>query len=219
MQADAALTTIGQAQYGGQNYNMIWDNDSPFGSLIWLDYTKSATNWQNQVNWAAGLNSGGVLTYNIAPTYNVTWGGNWRLPSTVDGLFVYGNDGATTGGYNITSSEMGHLFHTELGNKGYLSTTGVYQPDYGLKNKGSFTNMQPYVYWSGTQYAANTNLEWYFDSGYGIQATNSKSSNFYALAVRPGLAVAVVPEPVSMVLFGVGGVVLVARRMVLRRRG
>ena len=73
LQAHATLTTIGQAQYGVQNYNLIWDNDSPFGSIVWLDYTNSGNTWQNQVNWAAGLNSGGVLTYNIDPGYSVTW--------------------------------------------------------------------------------------------------------------------------------------------------
>ncbi len=56
VQVQAALTTIGQAQYGGQNYNLIWDNDSPFGSIVWLDYTNNYNTWQNQMNWVAGLN-------------------------------------------------------------------------------------------------------------------------------------------------------------------
>lgn len=86
----------------------------------------SVANWTAQNAWAAGLNGGGVLAYNINPGYTVTWNGNWRLPTTVDGPWVWGYDGTTTAGYNITTSEMGHLFYTELGNQGYYNTSGEY---------------------------------------------------------------------------------------------
>ena len=33
--AGATLLTIGTASYGGNNYNLIYDNDSPFGSIVW----------------------------------------------------------------------------------------------------------------------------------------------------------------------------------------
>lgn len=80
----AMLTTIGQAQYGSNSYNLIYDNASPFGSIVWLDYTNSAPSWSYQMAWAAGL--GTNLTYNINPAYSVTWGGDWRLPSTLDNV-------------------------------------------------------------------------------------------------------------------------------------
>ncbi len=219
LNAHAALTTIGQVQYSGQNYNMIWDNDSPFGSIVWMDYTNSATNWQNQMNWASGLNSGGVLTYNIDPLYSVTWSGDWRLPSTVDGLYEFSYDGSTTAGYNITSSEMGHLFYTELGNKGYYSTTGVIQPDYGLKIKGPFTNLQTDSYWSGTEYAADTDAAWLFSFFNGNKDyIGSKSHNCPALAVRPGdVAGSVFSEPISSILFITGGTLLAGRRFIKRK--
>jgi len=35
---------------------------------------------------------------------------------------------------SITSSEMGHLYYVDLGNKGYKALDGTIQSDYGLKN-------------------------------------------------------------------------------------
>lgn len=121
--AHASLVVSGTVNYDGADRNLIYDNDL---NITWLDSTKVYSTWSSQVNWAANL----VLTVN-GVTYD-----NWRLPATVDGPFVWGNDGTTTDGYNITTSEMGHLFYTELHNKGFYDTNGNYQPDHGLTNKG-----------------------------------------------------------------------------------
>lgn len=215
LSAQADLTTIGQAQYDGQNYSLVWDNDSPFGSIVWLDYTNSATTWQNQMNWASGLNDVGVLTYNIDPMYSIEWSGNWRLPGTVDSLAVYGYDGTTTQGYNITNSELGHLFYTELGNKGYYSTTGVYQPDYGLTDTGDFQQLLPGIYWSRQQYSINPSYTWVFDTSRGLQTLASPGYTG-AIAVRFG-DVVVVPEPLSSILFITGGMLLAERRLLRRK--
>ena len=131
--ADAALMTIGEATYQGSRYKLIWDNDGPNGSVVWLDYSNPANTWENQVAWASGLESN--LTVELKPGYSVTWtNSNWRLPSTVDGPFVYGYDGTTTAGYNITSSQFGHLYYTELGNQGYFDTSGIFQSGWGPNN-------------------------------------------------------------------------------------
>lgn len=214
--AGATLTTIGQAQYGSGSYNLIWDNDSPIGgSLVWLDYTNSYNTWQNQKNWAAGL--GAALTYNINPAYSVTWGGNWRLPSTVDRAWVYGYNGSTTAGYNITSSEMGHLYYTELGNKGYYDTSGNPQSGWGLTNNGEFANLLPYWYWFDTEYASNPVWAWAFTTETGSQNTDYKVDDILAIAVRPGQvsSASAVPEPSTMLLLGAGlaGLVLYRRRL------
>ena len=199
MEAKAALQNLGTDSAGNQ---LIYDTDF---DITWYDYTNSYDTWQNQVSWADAL----------SVTFGSTTYTDWRLPTTVDGPYVWGYDGTTTAGYNITSSELGHLFYTELGNSGYYDTSGNPTgcpggPNYCLTNTGDFQNLQSYVYWSGTEYSANPASAWGFGTDYGYQDDGVKDDDFYAIAVRPGLAV--VPEPMSMVLFGVGGVVLVARR-------
>jgi hypothetical protein len=213
--ANASLATIGTADYAGGTYNLIYDDVSPFGSIVWLDYTKNVDNWANQVAWAAGLNVPGVLTYNINPAYTVTWDGDWRLPATEDGPWVYGYDGTTTAGYNITTSEMGHLFYTELGNLGYVAPDGTEpQPGYGLNNTFPFSNLLVVSYWwSGTD-ANNSDWAWSFGPSGGLQSIYRKTDGgTYALAVRPG-QVAPVPVPASVLLMGTG----IAGLAGLRRR-
>jgi hypothetical protein len=197
MQPHAALFSRGTDSLGNR---LIYDSDL---DITWYDYAKSWDTWQNQMDWA------GALDVDFGGTHYT----DWRLPETVDSLFVYGYDGTTTAGFNIKNSEMGHLFYTELGNKGYQATDGSYpQPGWGLTSTGDFQHWQQGYYWSGTEYAADTDLAWYFTPYSGFQDGAVKDYTLYALAVRPG-DVPLVPEPVSMILFGIGGVVMAARRM------
>lgn len=210
--ASAALTTIGTATYGGADYNLIWDNDNNGKSIIWLDYTNpsdTTTNWTSHKAWAAGLD--GELTYNIDAPYGVTWDNSaWRLPSTVDGEYVRGNDGTTTGGYNITTSEMGHLFYVELENIGRRDTSGdLVDEGWGLQNTGDFNNLVAGVYWS-TEYATNPNKAWVFTKRIGMQYVNPHSSNRpFGLAVRDAQ---VVPVPAPVLLLGAGLLALMGAR-------
>src|SRR3990172_2208876 len=169
VQAHATLTTIGSATYNSVDYNLIYDDDR---GIAWLDYSNNPNLWLNQVNWADGLNDAGVLTYNLNPGETMTWSGNWRLPSALN------QDGSgPCSGYNCTGSEMGHLYYTGLGN-----------PANGpLTKKGDFTNLKPDVYWSGTEYAPDTNWAWSFDFASGFQNIRDKDLyDHYAMAVRPG---------------------------------
>lgn len=217
--ANAALTTIGTATYGGNCYNLIYEDDQ---KLIWLDYTNGLTysngySWQNQVNWASGLNDSGVLTYNINPGISVKWNGDWRLPETVDGPWVYGNDGTTTAGFNITSSEMGHLYYVSLGNLSPFDTSANPQPGYGLQNTDPFNNLLGiHAYWSGSEYSFDPYYAWGFDFGSGYQNSGPKYYYYLATAVRSG-EVSAVPVPASVLLLSSGLLGLVGLRRMLRK--
>lgn len=218
--AQASLTTIGTATYGGNNYNLIWDNDNNGKSIVWLDYTKSYANWYNQTAWASGLGSS-ISSINLKTGYSLNWTDSaWRLPGTVDGRYVYGTNGTTTAGYNITSSELGHLYYTELENKGYYSTTGAYQSDYGLKNKGDFAHLQSSRYWSGMEYAYNPTNAWNFITGTGVQSTYDGGTGLLGIAVRTGEVIyqeaTPTPLPTALPLLGSGLAALAGLRY--RRR-
>ena len=171
--------------------------------ITWYDYTNSLNTWQNQLDWADAL--------------SVDFGGttfdDWRLPTTVAGPYVPGYDGSTTAGFNITSSEMGYLFYTELGNNGAYDTSGVSQPDHGLENTGDFQNLFAGLYWSETEYYPDPGLAWHFNSNNGIQGFNVQQRLSYSIAVRDGnVTIPVVPEPISSTLFLAGGSMLAFRR-------
>jgi hypothetical protein len=200
--ANAGLTVIGSATYESKDYNLIYEDNQ---SLIWLDYSNAGSPWPQQMSWASGLNASGVLTYRLKPGVSVSWEGDWRLPKTVDGAHRNGYDGKTTAGFNITTSEIGYLFYTSLGNLGYYDTNGKPRPGWGkpdsqhgwgLKNKGPFANLQNGQYWSSSEYAVYSEHAWDFNMYYGSQGdTAFKSSyNYYGLAVRPGKVVSA-PAP------------------------
>ena len=187
--AGAELTVIGTATYNGSDYNLIYEEDQ---GLVWLDYTSPGNRWPQQVQWAAGLNKPGALSLNLKSDVSISWEGEWRLPATADGARIYGYDGTTTAGFNITTSDMGHLYYVTLGNAGYYDTKGKpgkgWFPDseWGFHNTGPFENLKNDMYWSGTEYAISPQHAWSFNFPFGDQSNIAfKSSYPYAaIAVR-----------------------------------
>jgi hypothetical protein len=179
---------------GPVEYSLIYEDDQ---RLIWLDYSNSRGSWFSQLDWVGGLNAPETLTYKLSPGVRVSWEGEWRLPKTVDGGRTHGYDGTTTAGFNITTSELGHLYYVSLGNLGYYDTEGNqgagWYPDskWGLQNTGPFENLKVFHYWSGTEYSLLKTHAWAFNTAFGEQSNVSFKGSYpyMGIAVRPGTVV------------------------------
>ncbi len=182
--ASAAVTGTAQASLFDRGNGLIYDD-------------------AKDITWTANANINGLMTWTQAVAWadSLVFGGysDWRLPTTIPATF----------GYNKTGSEMGELFYNELGGVAGYSITTTHNANYNL-----FTNVQSYVYWSGSEYAHVPSYAWYFSTGYGSQGNDFKYNQLYAWAVRPG-DVAAVPVPAAFWLFGSGLMGLLG----LRRRG
>jgi len=140
--AQATLTTIGTATYGGSNYNLIWDNDI---NMIWLDYNTSG-DWNSLTSWANALES--HLTYNVDSTYDVTWdpANSWDLPSIA-----------------ILASLFG-----DIKNEGYdnFSTLPSIYSDRRYWSNSEYT-ATPNYHWTTTQYDPGMRVAKYDVLSYG----------------------------------------------------
>ncbi len=165
-----------------------------------------------KLEWTSNMNLNGPMTWADANTWIATLNTNnyaghndWRLPTL--------NPSDTIGG------ELSNLFVTDLGNKdgeSVLTQTGDTAEQ--IANLALFSNVQSYYYWSGTEYAANPTLAWYFRTYDNGQGLDYKSDALYAVAVRPGDVAASVPEPQTLALvsmaLGIAGLVAMKRRPV-----
>ncbi len=169
--ANASLTIIGTASYdsdgdgAAETYNLIYEDNSIDGGLVWLDYTNPREYWLEQENWAGGLSFRGA-DIDLLPGFATTidWSTGWRLPLTQN----------TGMGDNQTGSEMGHLYYDSLG-----------KPAGGpLGDTSPFSYLLPGLYWSLTEQHANASYTFLFSSG--NQNTYPKDVTIQGMAVRPG---------------------------------
>lgn len=129
----------------------------------------------------------GRMTWNAAGAWvsTLSYGGfsDWRLPSL----------GVEVSGYNKTSSEMGHLFYTELGGTAFGQ----------IPNTPYFSNEQNHIYWTNTPFSLDNRDAWFFNMNNGEQDHYSGTNLFHAWVVRDG-DVAPVHVPGALGLFAMG---------------
>jgi hypothetical protein len=95
-----------------------------------------------------------------------------------------------------------------------ISEYGALFTAYGnLTQVAEFTNVQPVLYWSGTEFSPGI-FAWYFNPGNGLPFLDFQDFQFSAVAVRPGDVAASVPEPqtLALALLAFGAMVVARRR-------
>ena len=154
---------------------LIYDDDL---DITWYDFTFVANNWTEANNWAENLVYAGFDDWRLPtmpPNPNFTQTCLTNPPDTADR------------GWNKTTSELGHLFYTELGNLGLrvpaFECTGE-QAGWGLTNTGPFTNLQTgQAYWTNTPFGGH---HWNFSFFSGGQGTADNNTQGYGIVVRDG---------------------------------
>jgi hypothetical protein len=192
LSANAALYDRGNGLIYDDVMDITWLQDANYAQTSGYDVDGKMT-WANANTWAAGLSYGGY--------------DDWRLASAGD---------TPTGGYNVTTGELGHMFYNNLGNTASTSILGNVSFTDATLGGGteSFLNVQSYAYWLGEEYAPYTNNAWAFITVYGDQTNYLKSDSFYSWAVRAG-DVSSVPVPAAAWLFGTALLGLVGVKRVL----
>lgn len=195
------------------------------GGMIY-DSTRNIT-WLADMNCAktSGFDADGLMKWAQAATWanNLVYGGfdDWRPPTLNPADTSCGSNCNPGGGfpqqsygYNCTGGELSGLFDTDLDIKvgeSVLVQTGDTAEQ--IANLALFSNVQDFGYWSGTQYAPESDRAWGFYANGGFQNFVYKEFSLWAVAVRPR-DVAAVPEPqtLALALLALGATLAVRRR-------
>jgi len=164
--------------------------------------------WYSANAWASGLEY-------YDSVRGVIWD-DWRLPS------AYNQDGSgPDSGWNISSSEMGHMYYNNLGGTcggtcGGGGFPGATFTD-GYGNTVSFQDLQQNGYWASPKFDHEEYMAtyaWYFYFTTGYQHYGTPGATLYAWAVRDG-DVGAAPIPSALWLLGSGliGIVGIRRKI------
>ncbi|WP_150047434.1 VPLPA-CTERM sorting domain-containing protein [Methylomonas rhizoryzae] len=186
-------------QYDGSYYDH-WHYDG--------NYTLSAEDFNygflGQTNWFGAM---GFVNY--LNSINYAGSNQWSLPSAGDN---------PTWGFDITDSQWGQLYYTELGLTRLATENDVNGGIFGngQLDGSSETNIEPFsdiqinFYWMATEDVARA---YQFDPAHGFQWIDDKPFSGYAWAVTPG-QISSVPVPAAVWLFSTSlfGLMAASRR-------
>lgn len=172
--AQAALVSRagGQAHYD-DDLNITWLADANYAQTSGFDPDGLMT-WSAALAWVGSLNVDNHLGIS-----------HWRLPNAdVNGDTAIVE--CITPDPACNDNEMGYLF---------------YRGGVGLGSAHPFANIQPYFYWSSTEYTPNVANAYSFTFNGGGQYADFKGNGYSAWAVADGDALAVVPLAPAAWLF------------------
>lgn len=160
--------------------------------------------YDTDLNKTFRVNPAGPLFYGDAVDWAASLGSGWSLPFTPTEDLQCSNPNHFTG-YQCISSDLGHVWYTELLNVGWA--TGVPLTNNFGPFEGISTIAEDSVYWSGSV----NNLSMVFDFGRtGIQLSYQQPAR--AMAVHEGNLITPLPSAVWLLLSGLVGLNLLRRK-------
>jgi hypothetical protein len=181
-------TTVAQAArsgdlVAGRHGQTVYD---PVSNVTWLTDANLAATKSFGV---AGINPDGSMGWTAAQAWiaamkkaNYLGSRQWSLPATkLPDPTCSQKPKSAAFGSGCKGSQMGDLYYGKLGGV-YGSTIQLTHND----NYRLFKNIQPYLYWSSTEWTRVPNSAFSFSFGNGFQGTNVFVNAMYAIAVAHG---------------------------------